>query len=320
MPATGTKLTMRPSKKFQTRFDGVDRRLGSPSALLACETGAVLTVTDSDVRSLYLDQIRRDLTRYGMDQLVPVGWPLRMRANVGWLTWLPFLKNRSVMLVRKHPFDREARDLGMDWPVDAETMIGMRRLTSLQHCVETVLTENIPGDLVECGVWRGGASILMRAVLAAYGDTTRRVWLADSFEGVPPPDTANYKADKLPRFSLGLHHAAPVLAVSESQVRANFERYGLLDEQVRFLPGWFKDTLEDAPIEEIAVLRLDGDLYESTIQALDALYPRLSPGGFCIIDDYNLSGCRQAVGDYRTKHQISSEIVQIDQCGVLWRK
>jgi O-methyltransferase len=108
--------------------------------------------------------------------------------------------------------------------------------------------------------------------------------------------------------------------VPESQVRANFERYGLLDDQVRFLPGWFKDTLEDAPIEEIAVLRLDGDLYESTIQALDALYPRLSPGGFCIIDDYNLGGCRQAVGDYRTKHQISSEIIQIDQCGVLWRK
>ena len=74
--------------------------------------------------------------------------------------------------------------------------------------------------------------------------------------------------------------------MSEEEVRANFERYGLLDDQVRFLPGWFKDTLPDAPIDRIAVLRLDGDLYESTIQALDALYPRLSPGGFCIIDDY----------------------------------
>lgn len=279
-----------------------------------------MTVTESDVRSLYLDQIRRDLTRYGMDQLVPVGWPLRMRASVGWLTWLPFLKKRNLMLVRKRPFDQRARELGMDWPADAETMIGMRRLTSLQECVETVLTEDIPGDLVECGVWRGGASILMRAVLAAYGDKTRRVWLADSFEGVPPPDTVNYEADKLPRFALGLHHAAPVLAVSEAEVRANFERYNLLDDQVRFLPGWFKDTLQDAPIDQIAVLRLDGDLYESTIQALDALYPRLSPGGFCIIDDYNLDGCRQAVADYRAKHGISSEIVTIDQCGVFWRK
>jgi O-methyltransferase len=278
-----------------------------------------LKVTDRDVRSLYLDQIRRDLTRYGMDQLVPVGWPLGMRASVGWLAGMPVVKARDFILVRKRPFDKRARDLGQDWPVDAETMIGMQRLTSLQECVETALTEDIPGDLVECGVWRGGASILMRAVLAAYGDEQRSVWLCDSFEGVPPPDK-KYEADKVPWYAIGLHKAAPILAVSEKEVRANFERYGLLDDQVRFLPGWFKDTLEDAPIEQISVLRLDGDLYESTIQALDGLYPRLSPGGFCIIDDFNLEQCRRAVADYRTKHDISAEIMKIDECGVLWRK
>ena len=134
------------------------------------------------------------------------------------------------------------------------------------------------------------------------------------------PDSANYKADKVPWYGMGLHQAAPILAVTQEEVRANFERYGLLDEQVRFLPGWFKDTLKDAPIENIAVLRLDGDLYESTIQALDALYPRLSPGGFCIIDDYNLEGCRKAVADYRTTHGIAADIVDIDGTGVLWRK
>jgi O-methyltransferase len=112
----------------------------------------------------------------------------------------------------------------------------------------------------------------------------------------------------------------PILAAPETEVRANFERYGLLDDQVRFLPGWFKDTLHDAPIDRIAVLRLDGDLYESTIQALDALYPRLSPGDFCIIDDYHIPACRQAVTDYRTRHGVSAEIVEIDGCGVLWRK
>ena len=112
-----------------------------------------------------------------------------------------------------------------------------------------------------------------------------------------------------------------MLAVSEAEVRANFQRYGLLDDQIRFLPGWFKDTLHDAPIERIAVLRLDGDLYESTIQALDALYPRLSPGGFCIIDDYHvLKACRKAVTDYRAKHGVSAEIVEIDGSGVLWRR
>jgi O-methyltransferase len=265
-------------------------------------------VTDYDTRAAYLNLLRQDLTRYGVDELVPVGW-----------TWLhrPVFKVGNLILVRKRPFDKNKRDLGLDWPTDALTMIGMQRLTSLQQCVETVLADDVPGDLVECGVWRGGASILMRAVLGAYGDENRRVWLADSFEGVPPPDAANYKADKGDR----LHLAAPILAVSENGVKANFQRYGLLDDKVRFVPGWFKDTLHDAPIERIALLRLDGDLYESTIQALDGLYSRLSPGGFCIIDDYHaIDGCRQAVTDYRAKHGLSEEIVEIDGTGVFWRK
>jgi len=270
--------------------------------------GVVLAETDRDTRSAYLDLLRRDLTRYGRDELVPVRW---------WRVGRRILKIRNYMLVRERPFDQRKRDMGLDWPADAETMIGMQRLTSLQHCVETVLADDIPGDLVECGVWRGGASILMRAVLAAYADETRCVWLADSFAGVPPPDAAKYKADK----GIRLDRAAGVLAVPESEVRANFQRYGLLDGQVRFLPGWFKDTLHDAPIERIALLRLDGDLYESTIQSLDALYPRLSPGGFCVIDDYHaLEACRQAVADYRAKHGVSAEIVEIDGTGVFWRK
>jgi O-methyltransferase len=266
----------------------------------------VLTLTDRDVRSLYLDLIRRDLTRYGIDELVPVRWPL-LRTLV---------KARDLMLVRKRPFDQRKRDLGQDHPADAETMMGMQRLTRLQRCVETVLADEIPGDLVECGVWRGGAPILMRAVLAAYGDETRCVWLADSFAGVPPPDPANYQAD-----TGMMWHLLDVLAVPETEVRGNFQRYGLLDDRVRFLPGWFKDTLPDAPIDRIALLRLDADLYESTMQALDALYPRLSPGGFCFIDDYlQYDTCRQAVTDYRAKHGVSAEIVEIDWGAVLWRK
>ena len=270
-----------------------------------------MTVTDYDVRSLYLDLIRRNLTRYGMHERMPTQWSVRRRL---------FFKaaNRILERINAHRLGgATTRDLGLDWPAEAETMIGMQRLTSLQHCVETVLAEDVPGDLIECGVWRGGACILMRAVLAAYGDEKRCVWLADSFEGVPRSDPANYKADK----GIRAGFAAGILGVSEAEVRANFERYGLLDEQVRFLPGWFKDTLHDAPIDPIAVLRLDGDLYESTIQALDALYPRLSPGGFCIVDDYlAVKACEQAVTDYRAKHGISAEIVNIDGTGVLWRK
>lgn len=270
-----------------------------------------MTITDYDVRSLYLDLLRRNLTRYGMHERVPAEWPLRRRL---------LLKTANTISARRNGkslFDQRKRDLGLDWPAEAETMIGMQRLTSLQHCVETVVAEDIPGDLIECGVWRGGACILMRAVLAAYGDEKRSVWLADSFQGVPRSDPANYKADK----GIRAEFAAGILGVSEADVRANFERYGLLDDRVRFLPGWFKDTLHDAPIERISVLRLDGDLYESTIQALDALYPRLSPGGFCIIDDYRaVYACEQAVTDYRAKHGISADIADIDGTGVLWRK
>ena len=270
-----------------------------------------MTETDHDARSLYLDQLRRDLTRYGMPERMPARWPRRRRLLLNAINTL------TPMRMGTSPFGKRKRDLGLDWPAEAETMIGMQRLASLQRCVETVLADDIPGDLIECGVWRGGACILMRAVLAAYQDETRCVWLADSFAGVPPPDPANYKADK----GIRLDRYAPLLAVPEAEVRANFERYGLLDDQVRFLPGWFKDTLPDAPIDRIAVLRLDGDLYESTIQALDALYPRLSPGGFCIIDDYHaIKACRQAVTDYRAKHGVTAEIVEIDWTGVLWRK
>jgi O-methyltransferase len=294
----------------QLRYPSGKSRERAIAAGLGSEMGAVLPVTGHDV-SLYLDLIRRNLTRYGMRERMPAQWPLRRRLQ---------LKYNNIVypvFMRTSPFGRRKRELGLDWPAEAETMIGMQRLTSLQHCVETVLADDIPGDLIECGVWRGGACILMRAVLAAYGDETRCVWLADSFEGVPRPDPANYKADKW----TFLHHAAGILGVPEAEVRANFQRYGLLDDRVRFLPGWFKDTLHDAPIDRIAVLRVDGDLYESTIQALDALYPRLSPGGFCIIDDYhNLMPCRQAVTDYRAKHGVCAKIVDIDRSGVLWRK
>ena len=242
---------------------------------------------------------------------MPSDWPLRRRLLLKTVNALTSVRRGT------SPADQRTRELGLDWPPEAETMIGMQRLTSLQNCVETVLAEDIPGDLVETGVWRGGACILMRAVLAAHGDTTRSVWLADSFQGVPRSDAVNYKADKGIRADL----AAGILGVSEAEVRANFERYGLLDEKVRFLPGWFKDTLHNAPIDRIAVLRLDGDLYESTIQALDALYPRLSAGGFCIVDDYlAVKACEQAVTDYRAKHGISAPIVDIDGTGVLWRK
>ena len=198
----------------------------------------------------------------------------------------------------------------------AHTMIGMKRLANVRTCVEQVLADGIPGDLIETGVWRGGATIFMRAILKAHGIADRVVWVADSFAGLPPPSTACYPHDEGIRL-----HQFPQLAVPLERVRENFRRYGLLDDQVRFLKGWFRDTLPTAPIGRLAVARLDGDLYESTIQALDALYPKVSPGGFVIVDDYgNVAACRQAVHDFRAGHGIDDAIQRIDWGGVYWRR
>ena len=225
------------------------------------------------------------------------------------------LQARGFELVRKHAFDAEARELGRDWPARAETMMGLRRLANVRHCIESALADGVPGDLLEAGAWRGGGSIFMRGVLKAHGCTDRTVWVADSFEGLPTPDAA-FPDDKALRFD-----RIAYLAVSEAEVRHNFERYGLLDDQVRFLPGWFKNTLPQAPVKQLAVLRLDGDLYQSTYEALDALYPRLSPGGYCIIDDYGtIRACRKAVHHYRTRHGIRDKIQDIDGWGSYWRR
>lgn len=208
------------------------------------------------------------------------------------------------------------REFGLDWPEHAETMAGLRRLDNVQECVEDVLARGVPGDFIETGVWRGGTSILMRAVLAAQGEALASVWVADSFSGLPRPNLADYPADA------GLDYFSyDELAVGLESVRANFARYGMLDDRVRFLPGWFKDTLPDADIDRLALLRLDGDLYESTIDALRALYPKLSVGGYCIVDDYGaLPACRRAVEDYRAAHGITESVQAIDWTGVYWRR
>lgn len=219
--------------------------------------------------------------------------------------------------------DPDLRKQGADWPVHAETMVGPARLDNVEELVARVIAEGIPGDLVETGVWRGGTIILMRAVLAAYGDEERTVWACDSFEGLPEPDVDMYPADAelLISNDVVAGMAGSALAVSAERVRENLARYELLDDRVRFVEGWFRDTLPSAPIEQIAVLRLDGDLYESTMDALVSLESKVSPGGFVIVDDYNgIDACKQAVTEYRAEHDITDPINEIDWVGVWWQK
>ncbi len=245
------------------------------------------------------------------------------RRNIGrYLQLVQEILINSIYLDRaidpwSHPtFDSRKRDGGLDWPQQALTMIGRVRLRSLRECCDLVLRERIPGDFVETGIRRGGACIMMAAVLAAHDERQRKVWGFDSFEGLPPPNAELYPNDRGDQF-----HRFAQLAVSVEAVVENFKRMDLWTEQVRLVKGWFKDTVPAAEVEKIAILRLDGDLYESTIQVLDGLYPRLSPGGFCIIDDYGaMRSCRAAVLDFRRDHGVNEPIVDIDRKGVLWRK
>lgn len=223
------------------------------------------------------------------------------------------LRPGSLELVRRYQVDPAVRAEGRDWPPEADTMVGLKRLDNLQGCIEEVIREGVPGDLIECGVWRGGSVILMRAALRAYGITDRIVWAADSFSGFPSPGPADTDEDSL--------HDESVLAVSVEEVRRNFARYGLLDDRVRFLVGWFEETLPSAPIDHLAVLRLDSDRYDSTMDCLVALYPKLSPGGFVVIDDYGAHpGCKRATDDFRRSWGIDDRLLEIDWSGVYWRR
>jgi hypothetical protein len=232
--------------------------------------------------------------------------------------YLDLLKSVLTRTVTDHGFEGESLALieqGVSFLPEAETMIGLPRLDNLDECIRAVISDGIPGDLMECGVWRGGAAIFMRAALEAYGDSERSVWMADSFQGVSRPDPAAFPED----VGLDLWKYAH-LAVPREQVEANFARYGLLDDRVRIIEGWFRDTLPTAPVESLAVLRLDGDMYESTFVALEALYDKVSPGGFVIVDDYHLEPCRLAVEDFRGDKKIDEPVVPIDWTGVYWRK
>jgi O-methyltransferase len=204
---------------------------------------------------------------------------------------------------------------GNQWPDQGVSMIGLRALKTLGTLLDIVEKDDIEGDIVEAGVWKGGASMFMRGVLNSYDDQTRKIYVCDSFEGLPPPDE-KYEADKG-----DILHTYKYLAVDIDSVKGNFDRFGLTHANNVFVKGWFKDTLPGLPVEKISLLRLDGDLYSSTIETLDALYDKVSVGGYIFVDDYGLHMCKKAVDDFRRSRGITSPIVQVtDTQKVYWRK
>ena len=264
--------------------------------------------------------------------------------------------------------DLYSRVHGEDLPANAMSMIGIKRLNNIQECIESVVADNVPGDLIETGSCKGGATIFMRGVLKAL-KSKKKVYVCDTFNDAEPPTPwlahvimgwiANFlvsipssalrkKMIKLlwslqkdfpqvhsggelgedeQRFTVfllkNLIHLRPVPSVQKSykHVLSNFARYGLLDDQVVFLKGWFSDTIPKAKIKKLVILRMDGDTYESTIDAMNLCYHKLQSGGYCIVDDYwALEDCKRAVDEYRAKHNVTEEIIRIDGLSCYWRK
>jgi O-methyltransferase len=203
------------------------------------------------------------------------------------------------------------RVLGEDWPDQAESMIGLKRMDNIQHCIDTVISEEIPGDLLEAGVWRGGASIFMAANLLVR-NSDKRLFVCDSFSGLPRPSSIYDIGD--------VHYKHNILSVSKDEVIENFVKYGLLSYKINFIEGWFKDTMPKMRDHTFSLLRLDGDMYESTRDVLENIYDRLAPGGFIIIDDFGLAPCRSAVKMFRMARNIDEPMITIDNTGVYWRK
>ena len=186
------------------------------------------------------------------------------------------------------------------------TLLSKSQLDLIETAIVTVERNKVPGDLIEAGIWRGGAVIFMRAMLDAYQIKKRRIFAADSFAGIPL--NTRVRGDPVDQWR-------DRWAASLDDVKGNIRRFGMLDDRIEFVVGFFADTLGSLANERFAVARLDSDSYDSVETSLEHLYPRLSKGGVLIIDDWHLVGCRQAVEDYRARHGIFDAVEVVDGNG-----
>jgi O-methyltransferase len=221
-----------------------------------------------------------------------------------------------------HDFDLEPEFLELYRTCRDETMTSLERMYALYQAVGHVVDQGVPGDLLECGVWRGGSVMLMVSVLRARGCTDRSIWLYDTFDGMVPPGEEDVQAMSGRRADeiLGERPRTgddPFWGVaSRAIVEANLRRTGYPMERFRFVPG---DVLKTLPAEAptcLSVMRLDTDWYQSTRHELEHLYPRLSPGGVLIIDDYGYwRGARKATDEYFAATDARPLLHRIDYTG-----
>jgi O-methyltransferase len=206
--------------------------------------------------------------------------------------------------------------------VAGATMTSTERMHALHQAVNYVTDAGVAGDVVECGVWRGGSSMLSALSLLARGDTSRTLWLYDTFEGMTPPGDLDVKFDGAPADELLAAQERSADAVNDwcvatvDDVRANMQSTGYPAARVRYVQGKVEETIPAEAPDAIAILRLDTDWFESTQHELVHLYPRLVPGGVLIVDDYGWwQGAREAVDRYFADHGVRMLLARVDQTG-----
>lgn len=223
---------------------------------------------------------------------------------------IELLKIKLLQLMDVRTEDEMFRRInGLDW--NGYTMIGLRRLDNLEYCLNHIVENSIPGAIVEAGVWRGGACIFANAVLKELKEQ-RNIYVCDIFEGTfPKPENEGDEWTEKHDFS--------ALSIPLEQVKKNFRKFNMLTDNVIFKEGWFADTLPTIK-EPVALLRIDGDTYQSTTDSL-FLESNLSPGGYIIMDDWAIEGSRKAFLDYfKDKGVTEKDVIPVDSLSVYWQK
>jgi hypothetical protein len=227
------------------------------------------------------------------------------------LTWEAMARGRALLTSVSEALGaferRKFVNMHLGSGLDELTMVLPHSLTSFVHAVDIASERSIPGAVVECGVWRGGASFLAAQRLRERREDYRRVWMFDSFEGLPPPKPIDGPAA---RAWAENSHNLELCTAAEGDVRKSAESLGL-SERVEIVAGWFEESLpaNAERIGPIAVLRIDADWYDSVKTCLDVLYDQVSFGGIIIIDDYyTWEGCTLAVHDFLSQRQVPDRI------------
>lgn len=222
--------------------------------------------------------------------------------------------------LRGRPEDREKIDIV--YHCLEFSLVGWQGMEATYDCTRQVLIEKIPGDLVECGVAQGGSALLIALVQKKYGGDSRRLWLFDSYEGLPDPTAKDFAGGRTGSHIRPLPKGS-CLGTIEEVSRLLFAEHRLSERTVRLVKGWFENTLPatSPEIDAIALLRLDGDWYESTKVCLETLFDKVSSHGYVVLDDYfSCYGCQRATDEFLAARGLTATINPDGRGGAYFQK